>query len=87
MQTIHLHKAGLAFGGLMGSCHLLWALLVALGLAQPIIDFIFWMHFIKPIYVIGPFNIGTALVLVGATTLIGYAMGVIFAGIWNLLQR
>jgi hypothetical protein len=87
MQTIHLQKAGLAVGGLMGSWHLFWALLVALGLAQPIIDFVFWMHFIKPVYVIGPFNIGTALVLVGATSLVGYAMGVIFAGIWNFLQR
>jgi hypothetical protein len=87
MQTIHLHKTGLALGGLMGSWHLLWALLVALGLAQPIVDFIFWMHFIRPIYVISPFNIGTALVLIGATSLIGYAMGVIFAGIWNFLHR
>jgi hypothetical protein len=87
MQIINPHKAGLAFGGLMGSWHLFWALLVALGLAQPLIDFIFWMHFIKPIYVISPFNIGTALVLIGTTSLIGYALGMILAGIWNFLQR
>ncbi len=25
-------------------------------LAQPIIDFLFWMHFIKPVFVIEPFK-------------------------------
>ncbi len=87
MQTISLHRTGLTFGGLFGTGHFLWAVLVALGLAQPVIDFIFWMHFIKPAFIISPFNIGTALVLIVTTSLIGYGLGMILAGIWNFLQR
>jgi hypothetical protein len=87
MQNINLHKAGLTFGALIGSWHLLWALMVTLGFAQPIINFVLWMHFIKPLYVISPFNIGTAIALVAITSLVGYAMGLIFAIIWNLLHR
>jgi hypothetical protein len=44
-------------GAMLGSWHLLWSLLVALGVAQPLIDFLFWIHFIKPVYVIEPFAI------------------------------
>ena len=87
MQTIHLHKAGLTLGGLIGAWHALWAILVACGVAQPIIDFILWIHFIKPIYVIGPFHLGTALILIAVTFLIGYAMGLVFAALWNFLQK
>jgi hypothetical protein len=54
---------------LIGFWHAVWAALVAFGFAQPIVDFIFWMHFIKPVYTIGPFNIGTALVLIAVTSI------------------
>ncbi len=87
MQTISLHKAALTLAVLLGTGHFFWATLVALGLAQPVIDFIFWMHFIKPVYMISPFNIGTAFALIVVTSLIGYVLGLILAGIWNFFQR
>lgn len=87
MQNINSFKAGLVVGGLTGTFHFFWAVLVALGLAQPIIDFIFWMHFIKPIYVISPFNFSTALILVVVTSIIGYATGLFLAVGWNFLQK
>ncbi len=86
-RTINSNKAGLVLGALFGGWHLLWSLLVASGWAQPLIDFIFWVHFIKPIYVIQPFSILLALTLVVVTAIIGYVIGSIFAMLWNQLHK
>jgi hypothetical protein len=64
MTPVNQHKAGFAVAALLGGWHLLWSSLVALGLAQPLIDFVFWMHFLKPIYVIEPFSLGRAAILI-----------------------
>jgi hypothetical protein len=85
---LHVHslKAGLAVACLTGGVHCIWALLVALGLAQPLIDLVFWMHFIKPVYAIEPFAAGRAMILVAATSFIGFSIGALFGLIWNRLQ-
>jgi hypothetical protein len=76
-------KAGFVLGALLGGWHFLWALMVALGWAQAVLDFIFWIHFIKPIYIIAPFNAGLALILIVVTAAIGYAFGYVFGVLWN----
>ena len=86
MVTIRPDRTALILAILLGSWHLVWALLVAAGWAQPLIDFIFWIHFVKPVYVIQKFNIGIALLLVGVTAAIGYVIGWIFAVLWNKLH-
>ena len=86
MVTIRPDRTALILAILLGSWHLVWALLVAAGWAQPLIDFIFWIHFVKPVYVIQKFNIGIALLLVGVTAAIGYVIGWIFAVFWNKLH-
>jgi hypothetical protein len=53
-------KAGVTFGALLGGYHLCWSLLVALGWAQTLIDFVFWMHHIQPVFVIRPFSLTAA---------------------------
>jgi hypothetical protein len=40
MDVIHLNKWGWLLGALMVGWHSVWSLLVAIGWAQPIIDFI-----------------------------------------------
>lgn len=87
MQTIIPNKAGLVLGALLGGWHFLWGVLVALSWAQPLIDFVFWMHFIKPVYVVGTFNAGTALILIAVTSGVGYALGWIFGVLWNWIHR
>jgi hypothetical protein len=67
--------------------HLCWALVVAAGWAQSVVNFILWMHFIKPIYLIEPFNIGTAVVLVAVTACTGFVMAFLFGMLWNHLHR
>jgi hypothetical protein len=60
--------------------------LVALGLAQPLIDFVLWMHFIKPVFAIEPFNPGRAGIVVIVTATLGYVVGYLFAQRWNSLS-
>lgn len=81
------NKVGLVVGTLIAGWHLLWALLVLLRWAQPIIDFIFWAHMIQPIYVIKPFSISASLTLIVITTVVGYAFGFAGALVWNKLPR
>ena len=87
MVTIRPHAAALVLAILLGTWHLLWAVLVAVGLAQPLIDFILWIHFIRPVYVVERFNVGTALLLIGVTAAVGYGIGWCFAVLWNKLHR
>ena len=80
-------KTGIVLGAVIGGWHVVWSMLVAIGWAQPVIDFVFWMHFIKPVYVIEPFEIGRAAILLIVTTVVGVLVGSIFASIWNALHK
>ncbi len=80
-------RTGAVVAILLAGWHLCWSLLVALGFAQPVIDFIFWIHFIKPVYVIEPFSLGRAALLVALTGGIGFAVGALLAAVWNALHR
>jgi hypothetical protein len=80
-------KLGIAFGALLGASHLSWALLVAFGWAQPLMDFVFWMHFIRPVYVIQPFGLSTAAILVVITSMTGFFVAFFFGVVWNKLHR
>jgi hypothetical protein len=74
-------------GALIGGWHLIWALLVLTGWAQPILDFVFWAHMIKPVYVVMPFDPKAAIALIAITSAIGYLFGFVGALIWNRLHR
>jgi hypothetical protein len=86
MKAIHPLKAGLTLGVLLGVCHLSWALLVAFGWAQVIIDVVFWLHFIKPPYAIAPFELSVAAMLVLMTFCLGFILAYIFSVVWNKLH-
>lgn len=86
-NNINLNKAGLTVGAFIGLFHAMWSALIALGWAQPLLDFIFNLHMINPVYSVLDFNIITAVLLVLVTSIIGYIYGVVFAVIWNYLHR
>lgn len=80
-------RAGLAFGVFIGFMHAGWSALVATNLAQKLVDFIFWAHFITPVLHIEAFEPVRAGILVGVTFIVGFFGGLIGAVIWNLFHR
>ena len=86
-NTINANKAGLALGALLGLFHLSWAVLIALGWAQPVIDFVLWLHMIKPFMTVEAFSFVRAAGLVVFTAVFGYVLGWVFAVLWNRAHR
>ncbi len=80
-------KVGLVFAALLGGWHVVWALLVLIGAAQPVIDFIFWAHMIRPLYIINGFALLPAVVLVVITSGLGYVLGYLGTILWNKLHQ
>ena len=81
------HKVGLVIAALIAGWHVIWSVLVLIGWAQPILDFVFWAHMIKPVYFAKPFDPMAAVVLIVITAVIGYIFGFAGAIIWNRLHR
>jgi len=87
MRALNPYGTALALAALVGGWHLLWSALVLFGWAQPVIDFVFWMHFIKPVYVVEPFEIFRCLILIAVTAAVGGAVGCCFALLWNRIHE
>lgn len=83
---ISKNKLGMVVGGFFGLWHFVWSLLVAVGVAQALINFVFWLHFIQPPYTIALFRADLAVALIVITAIIGYIMGWVLAAIWNWLR-
>jgi hypothetical protein len=78
---------GFVLGLFLAVSHALWAGMVAAGLAQSFIDFIFWAHFLGNPWVVEPFEWSRAAVLVLSTGALGYVGGLIAGGVWNAIYH
>jgi len=79
-------RVGLVFGLVLAVYHACWSALVLTGVAQKFLDFIFWAHFITPVYHVEPFEIVRACVLLGVTFGVGFVFGIVASLIWNGLH-
>ena len=87
MRTINPGKSGFALGALFGFWHFLWAICVATGVAQWLINFVFWLHFLNSPFTVAAFHWSTAILLIVVTGVIGFFLGFVFALVWNWLHR
>ena len=81
------YKIGLIVGTFFGMMHLFWSILVAVEFAQPLSDFIYWAHFFNNPFIVAPFNLGTAFVLVIVTFCVGYIFGSLIGWLRNKFHR
>ena len=86
-QHMSPSKTALTFGVLIGGFHVAWSLLVALGWAQMLIDFIFWAHMLRLPLAVNAFDINAVVTLIAVTSVIGAIFGYFMAIIWNWLHH
>ncbi len=84
---LNKNKTGLALGLFVGFLHLVWSVLLALGLAEPLINFIENLHSVDNFTMLLPFDLGRSIGLILLTALVGYVVGYVFATIWNKVQK
>jgi len=82
-----LIQTSLITGLCLSSLHLSWIVLIILGWAQPLMDFIFKLHMLNSPFQVQPFNLGLAVSLVIITFIIGAFYGLVFFLIKNLLAK
>ena len=79
--------AGLALAIFTAVFHAAWAFLVAVGWAQALMDIVFRLHFMQPVFHIAAFDGVTALLLLAYAGVVGFILGFVGAVIWNAFAR
>lgn len=74
------NRMGLTFGILAALLHLVWAILVLVGVAQAYLDWIFPMHMIGNVFQVASFSIINTILLVIIAFIGGYILG--WLGSW-----
>lgn len=80
-------STALVLGTFAALMHAVWSLMVMVGLAEPYLNWVLGLHFLDNPYTVEPFDIGRALMLIGFTFVVGYAIGWVFAMLWNKLHK
>jgi hypothetical protein len=83
MRGLNKNKTGLALGAFLVVVYFVWLVLVAVGLAKPLMDMVFSLQHFAFDYSIAPFAIMPAIGLLIYAFVAGYVLGWIFAAAWN----
>ena len=75
---MNLFRTSIVGGLCLASFHMFWALLVAIGWAQPLMDIVFKLHMLNSPFKVQPFDILLAFGLIGITFAIGCFYGAVF---------
>jgi hypothetical protein len=83
MAKLNKNQVGLTLGIFAALCHLVWLIAVAIGI-QKLVDWILLLHSIQIDLTLTSVVILNGIILIALAFIGGYAMGWIFAWIWNL---
>lgn len=86
MVKLKGNKIALVVGLFVAAMHALWAIVVALGVGQIYLDWIFPLHFIDNLYTVMSFSILNALMLVVMAFVGSYAATWLFVSLWNMIK-
>jgi len=81
------NKVALSVASFVVLVHLIWVILVGLNLANPWIAWLLGLHFLNNPFRFQPFDYATAIVLIIVTGILGYAVGWVFATVWNWVDK
>jgi hypothetical protein len=84
---MNLFRTSAISGLCLASLHFSWIVLVALGWAQPFMDFIFKLHMLNSPLQVQPFDIVLGIGLLLITFLIGCFYGLIFYLVKNRISN
>lgn len=84
---MNLFRTSMIGGLCLASIHFCWLILVFLGWAQPLLDFVFKLHMLNSPFQVQPFDGFLALGLLGITFLIGCFYGVLFYWIKHFMHK
>ena len=87
MAKINGNKLGLVLGTFFALLHVIWALIIAVGYGEQLIEWILPLHFIDILVGVTAFSIMNALILVVMAFIGGYIIGWLYAWIWNMFNK
>lgn len=87
MKELNEKKVALTLGLFVGGLHLIWSLLIILGIAQSLLNFIFWAHMIENPFQVTGFVLTQSLILIAVTFAVGYVAGFVFSKVWNKVHK
>ncbi len=80
---LNVKRTALTLGSFAAVVHLVWAVIVATGLAQGLVNWKLGMHFLSAPYTVLPFDIGNAVLLIVLAFIGGAVAGAVLATLWN----
>jgi hypothetical protein len=85
MRHISIAKTAMAVAAVFAAWHTIWVILVGVGWATEVLNFILALHFLKIGFELAPYSAFTAFSLVAISFCTGALLGAIFAVVWNWL--
>ena len=84
---LNVKRTALTLGSFAALVHLVWAVIVAAGLGQGLVNWKLGMHFLSAPYTVLPFDVVNAVLLIVLAFIGGSVAGAVLATLWNRMAE